>query len=179
MVDVSVSNKPSFIVCQWADCKVIKVDLLKEKHKWLTHHIVSVSFCTLTAGLALIYSKGGDIKAEKSDFNYNGDFSAPWGFWGWGLLCDFWFPGKYIFLCHCWDVLGKCSQKEKCRMEWCLTSLTTGVRTDKIFERNNKERNRLQTNILQAFKTSPNHRICLKMWWLQFSFYGVSSCQER
>lgn len=64
MVDVSVSNKPRFIVCQWADCKVIKVDLIKEKHEWLTHHIVSVSFCALAAGLALIYSKGGDIKAE-------------------------------------------------------------------------------------------------------------------
>lgn len=64
LVDVSVFNKPTFIVCQWADCKVIKADLIKEKHEWLTHHIVSMSFCALAAGLALIYSKGGDIEAE-------------------------------------------------------------------------------------------------------------------
>lgn len=66
MVDVSVSNKPRFTVCQWTDCKVIKVALIKEKHEWLTHHIVSVSLCALAAGLALIYSRGGDLKTAKS-----------------------------------------------------------------------------------------------------------------
>ena len=68
MVDVSVSNKPRLTVWQWTDYSVIKVDLTKEEHEWLTHHVVSVSFCALAYGLALIYSRGGDIKAEYLDF---------------------------------------------------------------------------------------------------------------
>lgn len=64
MVDVSVSSKPSFIDCQWADYKVIKVGLIKEEHEWLTYHIVSVSLCALADGLDLLYSKGGSIKAS-------------------------------------------------------------------------------------------------------------------
>lgn len=64
MFDLSVSNKPRFIGCQWADCKVIKAELIKEKHEWLTHHIVSVSFSALAVGLVLIYSRRGDTKAE-------------------------------------------------------------------------------------------------------------------
>ena len=45
-----------------ADCKVIKVGLIKEKHEWLTHHIVAVSFCALAAALVLIYCERGDIE---------------------------------------------------------------------------------------------------------------------
>lgn len=64
MVDVSVSNKSRLTVWQCTDYSVTRLDLTKEEHERLTHHIVSVSVYALADGLVLIYSRGGDIKAE-------------------------------------------------------------------------------------------------------------------